>query len=136
RRFVDVHQSLDYPPNVVLRSLGDGSALRVVCDRADPRVSELGLEPPDLVSLTTRDGVALHGAVYRPPARFGPGPHPTIVSVYGGPHAQMVTQSWRMTAAMRAQYLRSRGFLVFALDNRGSARRGLAFEGAIKNHLG
>ncbi|MFP4395421.1 MAG: prolyl oligopeptidase family serine peptidase [Anaerolineales bacterium] len=37
---------------------------------------------------------------------------------------------------MRAQYLRSLGFLVFKLDNRGSARRGLAFEGAIRHRMG
>ena len=41
-----------------------------------------------------------------------------------------------MTVDMRAQYLRSLGFLVFKLDNRGSARRGLAFEGAIKHDMG
>ena len=37
---------------------------------------------------------------------------------------------------MRAQYLRSLGFLVFILDNRGSARRGLEFEGCIRHRLG
>jgi len=48
----------------------------------------------------------------------------------------MVTNSWGMTVYMRAQYLRSLGFLMFILDNRGSARRGLAFEGAIKHNAG
>jgi len=37
---------------------------------------------------------------------------------------------------MRVQYLRQQGFLVFMLDNRGSARRGLRFEGQIKNNMG
>jgi len=41
-----------------------------------------------------------------------------------------------MTQWMRVQYLRSLGFLVFILDNRGSARRGLAFEAAIKHDMG
>jgi dipeptidyl-peptidase-4 len=41
-----------------------------------------------------------------------------------------------MTVDMRAQYLRSQGFLVFKLDNRGSARRGLAFERAVRHNLG
>ena len=63
-------------------------------------------------------------------------PWPAIVSVYGGPHAQRVTRGWGMTVDLRAQYLASLGFLVFKLDNRGSARRGLAFEGAIKHDLG
>ena len=43
---------------------------------------------------------------------------------------------WSMTCSMRVQSLRSRGYLVFALDNRGSKGRGLAFEGAIKHNMG
>jgi dipeptidyl-peptidase-4 len=37
---------------------------------------------------------------------------------------------------MRAQYLRGLGYLVWKLDNRGSARRGLAFEGALRHDMG
>jgi dipeptidyl-peptidase-4 len=80
--------------------------------------------------------VELYGAIYRPPTHFGKGPFPTIVSVYGGPHAQRVTNSWLLTVDMRAQYLANQGFLVFKLDNRGSARRGLAFEAPIKHNMG
>ncbi len=136
RRFVDTHQALDRPPAVTLRSLEDGATLRTIHDEPDPRVAALGLEPPEPVTLRNRAGVELHALVYRPPAEYGPGPYPTIVSVYGGPHAQMVTNGWGPTVAMRAQHLRRQGFLVFTLDNRGSARRGLAFEGAIKGDLG
>ncbi|MBK9710088.1 MAG: S9 family peptidase [Kouleothrix sp.] len=135
-RFVDTHDSLGQPPMVTLRSLADGGLLQTIYDERDPRVDQLGLTPPDLVTLQSRDGVALHGAIYRPGAAYGPGPFPTIVYVYGGPHAQLVTNGWAMTVTMRAQYLRSLGFLVFVLDNRGTARRGLAFEGAIKRAMG
>jgi dipeptidyl-peptidase-4 len=89
-----------------------------------------------MVHLHSRDGALLYAAFYRPPDEFGSGPYPVVVLVYGGPHAQVVANSWRMTANMRAQYLRSLGFLVFCLDNRGSARRGLEFGGVIKHHLG
>ena len=136
RYFVDVHSSTATPPTAAVRLLADSSALHSIHEPTDPRIADLGLEPPELVTLRARDGTTLHGAIYRPPTEFGSGPYPTIVSVYGGPHAQMVDNHWSMTCAMRAQYLRSRGFLVFALDNRGSARRGLAFEGVVKHHLG
>jgi dipeptidyl-peptidase-4 len=135
-RFVDTHDSLAQPPSVTLRSLDDGALLATIFDDRDPRIDKLALDPPELVTLASRDGVALHGAIFRPPARFGPGPYPTLVQVYGGPHAQTVTNSWSVTIAMRAQYLRSQGFLVFLLDNRGSARRGLAFEGVIRHNMG
>jgi dipeptidyl-peptidase-4 len=56
--------------------------------------------------------------------------------VYGCPQVQLVENHWLLTVSMRAQYLRSLGYLVFVLDNRGSARRGLAFEGVIKHRMG
>jgi dipeptidyl-peptidase-4 len=136
QRFIDVHQALDRPPTVTLRSLADGSVLCTMYDKRDPRIDELALQPPELVALSNRDGVTLYGALYRPPAHFGEGPYPTIVHVYGGPGAQLVINSWGPTADMRRQHLRRLGFLVFVLENRGSARRGLEFEGTIKHRMG
>ncbi len=136
RRFIDIRQALDTPPVVRLCSLENGASLMTIYDRPDARLQQLDLQPPELVSLRNRHGDLLYGAIYRPSPRFGPGPFPTIVYVYGGPHAQVVSNSWAMTVDMRAQYLRSLGFLVFAMDNRGSARRGLGFEAPIKYKLG
>lgn len=136
RRFVDTWSSTEHPPRIVLRDLHTGGPLAVLFEEQDPRIAQLALKSPELVTLTNRDGDLLYGAVYRPPASFGPGPYPTLVDVYGGPHAQRVANAWGMTVNMRAQYLSSQGFLVFALDNRGSARRGLEFEGKIRRQMG
>ena len=134
RRFVDRHCSARGQPTVALRSLQGGEVVHVVHDQPDERVQRLGLSPPEPVSLTTPDGATLHGVLHRPSE--GTPPYPTVISVYGGPHAQRAADSWAVTADMRAQHLRSMGFAVFVLDNRGSARRGLAFEAAIHNDLG
>lgn len=136
RRFIDVHHSLAVQPNVTLRSLADGARLATLYDRPDPRAERLALQPPELVTLTSRDGVPLYGLLYRPPAEFGPGPYPTLVQVYGGPHAQLAANGWNGSANLSAQLYRRLGFLVFCLDNRGSARRGLAFEGALRWNMG
>jgi len=136
RRFIDVYDTLDQPPTVTLRSLEDGSLLSTIYADPDPRVQALKLTPPEIVTLPNRDGVELFGALFRPSERFGSGPYPTVVFVYGGPTCQLVANSWRLTGMMRSQYLCSRGFLVFVLDNRGGARRGLAFEAVIKNDMG
>ena len=133
-RFVDTHSALDRPPTVTVRSLDDGRVLHAVFDERDPRVDRLGLRPPERLRLTARDGTTLYGALFRPTA--GAPPWPTIVQVYGGPHAQLVTDSWAPTAAMRAQFLRQAGFAVLVLDNRGGARRGLAFEAPLHHALG
>jgi dipeptidyl-peptidase-4 len=135
-RFVDVRQSAEQPPSIVVRSLADGRLITTIFAQPDPRIQQLKLPTPEIVTLQNRNGVLLYGAIYHPPASFGSGPFPTIVSVYGGPHAQRVTNSWLLTVDMRAQYLASQGFLVFKLDNQGSARRGLAFEAPIKHSMG
>ena len=136
-KFVDIFSDIHTPPTISLRSLGDGSVIRTIHAPDDPRVTDLALSPPELVSIKSGDGETLHGAIYRPSSEeFGPGPYPTVIYVYGGPSAQVVNNHWSMTCSMRVQSLRSRGYLVFALDNRGSKGRGLAFEGAIKHNMG
>jgi dipeptidyl-peptidase-4 len=132
-RYLQTHESTTQPPRLTLHSL-DGSAPPAPLPiPPDPRLETLPLITPELVTLTNRHNHTLHGLIYRP---AGDGPFPTIVSVYGGPHAQRVTNSWGVTVDMRAQYLAAQGYLVFKLDNRGSARRGLAFESVIRHNMG
>jgi dipeptidyl-peptidase-4 len=132
-RFLDTKGDLAAPPRISIRNASDGAVLGEIAVDPDPRVEKLGLRPPELVTLRSRDGIELHGAIYRPD---GEGPFPTIVSVYGGPHAQRVHNDWSLTVDLRAQYLRGLGYLVWKLDNRGSARRGVAFEGALRHDMG
>jgi len=96
------------------------------------------LQPPEIVAITSTDSaVTLHCAIYRPPsALHGPGPYPAIVSVYGGPHVQRVMNHWSLTADMRAQRLAQDGCVVIKCDTRGTSRRGLSFEGAVKGDMG
>jgi dipeptidyl-peptidase-4 len=132
--FVDVHQSLRTPPRVFLRE-ASGRVARILDPNDDPEVEALGLRPPELVTLPAADGTVLHGAVYRPPPARGR-KHPAILRVYGGPTAQTVKDSWDLTADLRAQHLARRGFVVMRLDNRGTPRRGRAFETALHRRLG
>jgi len=59
-----------------------------------------------------------------------------LVYVYGGPHAQMVTNSWNGGGPLWMNEFANRGYLVFTLDNRGSAHRGTDFEQQIHRQLG
>ncbi|KAG7397159.1 dipeptidylpeptidase [Phytophthora boehmeriae] len=118
------------------------SCFPLTSDQEDLRVAILQAQGklcvPKIITVPTRDGQeTLYGAVYLPnPEIHGPGPYPTMVSVYGGPHVQRVARMWAMTVDMRAQRFRDMGYAVLKVDNRGSYRRGSAFEGAIKHRLG
>jgi len=98
---------------------------------------KLVLHPPRVLAVPAADEQLLLCHVYAPDAAvYGPGPYPTLVAVYGGPHVQRVRNEWASTADLRVQRFVSTGFLVVKCDNRGSSRRGLKFESAIKNRMG
>ena len=62
--------------------------------------------------------------------------YPTVTYVYGGPHAQMITENWLEGANLWMHLLAQKGYIVFTLDNRGSEGRGDAFEKATHLKLG
>ncbi len=62
--------------------------------------------------------------------------YPVLVYVYGGPHAQLVTNSFLDGANLWMYWMAEQGYLVFTVDNRGSDNRGFAFESVIHRQLG
>lgn len=133
-RFIDQWSSLQHGQKVAIRRI-DGS-LEVMLYENEATAETLDLPLPELTTFQTKDGVTLNAAIYNPPL-IEPGQrYPLIVSVYGGPHAQRVANQWDLTVDLRAQYLAQEGFVVLKVDNRGSANRGLAFEGTLWANMG
>lgn len=62
--------------------------------------------------------------------------YPVMIYVYGGPHAQLVTNTWMYGASLWMHWMANQGYIVFTLDNRGSANRGFSFESQIHRNLG
>ena len=71
------------------------------------------------------------------PADFDPAKkYPTVVYVYGGPHANNIQASWHWASRSWETYMAQKGYIVFILDNRGSQYRGRDFEQATFHQLG
>ena len=71
------------------------------------------------------------------PHNFDPNKkYPTVVYVYGGPHAHNVDASWHYASRSWETYMAQKGYIVFILDNRGSENRGRDFEQATFHQLG
>lgn len=143
RLFVDTSSDIDRPTTVKIYQIQNTHSAQLVhtlYNAATDEDSELisCLKPPQLIHFPTADGTeTLYAAVFAPDSReHGPGPYPLVCAVYGGPHVQRVNRSWSQSADLRAQRLRSLGFCVVKCDNRGSSRRGLAFESSISKRLG
>ena len=88
-------------------------------------------------SIKAADGVT--DLYYRmvKPYNFNPEKkYPTVVYVYGGPHANNVQASWHWASRTWETYMSQKGYIVFILDNRGSQHRGRDFEQATFHQLG
>lgn len=98
-----------------------------------------GYQVPEFLngSIKAADGVTdLYWRMVRP-ADFDPNKkYPTVVYVYGGPHAHNVDASWNWASRSWETYMAQKGYIVFILDNRGSENRGKEFEQVTFRHLG
>jgi dipeptidyl-peptidase-4 len=88
---------------------------------------------------TVKSADGLYDNYYRMflPANFDPSKkYPVILYVYGGPHSQMVTDTWLGSVRMWEMLMAERGYIVYVQDNRGTEHRGAAFEKAINRQCG
>lgn len=71
------------------------------------------------------------------PLNFDPNKkYPVVVYVYGGPHSQLVDNSWIGQARGWDIYMAEKGYIVFTIDNRGTSNRGINFENITHRQLG
>ena len=132
---IDNYQEPDVPRNIALVNTATGKALRYFT-APDPWQ---GYSVPEYRcgSIKAADGTT--PLYYRMvmPVDFDPAKkYPTVVYVYGGPHAHNVDARWHYCSRSWETYMAQRGYLLFILDNRGSENRGRDFEQATFRHLG
>ncbi len=95
---------------------------------------DLGIN--EIGKLTGKDGSTLYTRMIKPKNFDKNKKYPVLVYVYGGPHAQMITNSYLSGASLWMHWMANQGYIVFTLDNRGSGNRGFAFESQIHRQLG
>jgi dipeptidyl-peptidase-4 len=90
----------------------------------------------NLFTINNKQGDKLYCRMFKPADFDSTKKYPVVVYLYGGPHAQMITNSWLGGANLWFHYMAQKGYLVFTLDNRGSEARGKKFEQATFKQLG
>ena len=135
RYFIDSYSSL-CTPRVVNLCASDGKILNNLLTADDPTLDYAYTE----ISLgTVRSADGQYDNYYRliKPKDFDPSKkYPVIVYVYGGPHSQMVQNTYLAQLRRWEMYMAQRGYLVYVQDNRGTENRGIAFEQAIHGQCG
>ncbi|WP_332767839.1 prolyl oligopeptidase family serine peptidase [Phenylobacterium sp.] len=86
------------------------------------------LSAPVPVTFQAADGLTLHGQLFLPPKSAGNGPHPALLFFHGGPRKQSLL-AWGNEPHNYANclYLASQGYVVLAVNYRGSSGYGLNF---------
>lgn len=139
KSWVDVHSALDRMPRAAVHGPGpegiaSGTSVGELAVPPEADLDKLKLRASKIVTVKSDAGDTLYGEILEP-RNMDPGKrYPVIVMVYGGPGVQQVRDHW--APHLLWQHLADRGFVVFQLDNRGSAGRGPAFEAPIHKRMG
>ena len=136
--YVDSMSTINHPAQVSLHK-ADGEQLTWLEENAIDESHPLApymdsWTKPEFGSFKADDGAELYYRLYKPANLEKK--HPVIVYLYGGPHAQVVTNSWAGNRGLLMQYWVDQGYVVFSIDNRGSNYRGKAFEDPIFKKMG
>lgn len=100
------------------------------------KLADYKIGTTEIGSIIGADSTVLYTRLIKP-SNFDPSKkYPVLVYVYGGPHAQLITNSWLDGSSLWMHWMAEQGYLVFTLDNRGSAERGFAFESGIHRQCG
>jgi dipeptidyl-peptidase-4 len=132
---LDSYSNLNTPRQIILNDV-KGRIYGSLVNAVNPLVNFASTEIT-LGKIKSPDGITdLNYRLIKPSNFDSTKKYPTIVYVYGGPHAQMVTNSWLGAADLWMLSFAQQGYVIYTLDNRGSLNRGLNFENVTHRQLG
>ncbi len=132
--FVDNYSSIKVPRNVDLTT-NAGKVVRRLQEVENPN-RDYNFGEITLGKIKANDGSDLYYRLIKP-MDFDPNKkYPVIHYVYGGPHSQLVTNTWNASLRMWEMYMAQHGYVVFVIDNHGTPNRGKAFEDIIHRQCG
>jgi dipeptidyl-peptidase-4 len=136
KHYVDEFSALVTPPRTSVCDPG-GDCKNLWNSRS---VDDYGLTAPEFLEFKADDGTTLYGELLLPPASAAGAKIPLIVNIYGGPAAQLVTNSWQENwvgaSGLFHQVLAQQGFAIFTVDNRGTPNRDRKFMTAVRHQFG
>lgn len=131
---LDSYSSQTVPNLVAVIEYGKMS--KVILEAENP-LKEYAMGDLQIGTIKAADGKTdLYYRLITPPNFDVNKKYPAIVYVYGGPHAQLVTDSWLGGARLWNYYMAQKGYVMLTVDNRGSAHRGFDFESIIHRECG
>ena len=133
--FYDKYSEPDIPRNIDLVEVKSGKVQRLLT--AEDPWKDYKQPLFECGSIKAADGKTdLYYRMVKPHDFDATKKYPTVVYVYGGPHAHNVEAAWHWYSRSWETYMAQKGYIVFILDNRGSENRGRDFEQVTFRQLG
>lgn len=132
--WIDNWSAVNVPRVIAIRDQ-DGKLIEKLVQAGNP-LKDYAMPTVRSITLKAEDGFDLYGRILLPPNFDSTKKYPVLQYLYGGPHLQLVTNSWLAGADLWLVYMAQQGYIVFSMDNHGSPNRGRDFEQAIHRHLG
>ena len=133
--FVDTYSNTSAPSRQDLFRAG-GSHIATLNENKVAELADYRLSPVEFLSVKSRDGVQLNASMIKPPNFDLQKKYPVLVYTYGGPGVQIIRNTWGGATFLWHELMAQKGYIIFSLDNRGSAGRGHLFEEPIHFRLG
>ena len=134
--WVDMWSSVNVPMRADLRDWKHKNPIKTFFEAENP-LKDYAMPEVKLGTIKAADGKTdLYYRLITPPNYRTYEKYPTLVYVYGGPHSQLVTDSWLGGGNLYFMFLAQQGYVVFTVDNRGTDNRGFEFESCTHRHLG
>ena len=135
-QMIDIFTSVDNPGCGQVVDLKKGKVVTTLFQLDNP-LKEYAMPDIQIGTIKAADGVTdLYYRLITPPNMKKGEKYPTLVYVYGGPHSQLVTDTWLGGGNLYFLYLAQQGYVVYTLDNRGTDNRGFEFESCTHRQLG
>ncbi len=132
---IDSYSSINIPRITKIKAINKKKEHIVFS--ADNPLKEYQLGSTEFVTLKDENGTNLYGRIIKPANFDASKKYPVLIYVYGGPHAQLVTNSWLGGSRLWMQWMAAeKDYIIFTLDNHGSASRGFDFESVIHRQVG
>lgn len=120
KHFITTYSNVGTPPKIALLD-NRGRLIKELADSKADDFDDYIYAKTELITIPTPDGYQLPATITWPTDFDKTKPHPVIFSIYGGPDAGTVRNTWKGTAN---QHLANEGIIQISVDHRASGHFG------------
>ncbi len=135
RYFIDTFSNYNTPTRQTLCD-ENGRLVTVLADGQIKALAEVKLPKTEFFTFTSSNGDVLQAYLIKPVDFDSTQKYPVLMYTYAGPGSQVVTNRWSGASALWYTLLTQKGYLIFAVDGRGSANRGRGWKHQVYRRLG